>query len=394
MDPIWFSLIIPITLLIIFFVWKGNELTIWESIIPIFIAIGVILLFQTWGRRSLVNDTEYWGNYVTSVEYYEPWDEWITKTCTRSYACGSDVKGNTTYCTETYDCSYREYHSAEYYIILNDGMKHAISANNYSYYVKLYNVKQVFTDLHRDYYTEDWPGTYETFDFYASKHTYTNKVQCSQSVFNYPKVNEQDKKQYKLFDYPKLSSTSLDAVLGDSNIRISNTNLKIIQKKFNWINGMLGKKKQVRVWVLVWLNADDNTGYMQEAYWKGGNMNEYIICLSVDKKNIIQWSKVISWTEVYDLPIETRNYFAVHDTLNLIKFADWLYPKLDKKWIRRNFSKFDYLSVPVPFWALLSTYIISLIVSLIFYYWAVTNEFVSYISGKVKINFNFLKRRN
>ena len=58
-------------------------------------------------------DTEYLGYYVSKVEYYEDWDEWVHQTCTRTW---TDSKGNTH--TETYDCSHSVYHPEYWQMIL------------------------------------------------------------------------------------------------------------------------------------------------------------------------------------------------------------------------------------------------------------------------------------
>ena len=61
-----------------------------------------------------MNDTEYLGYYITKASYYEPWNEYIHRTCTREVYDGRDSDGNPKYRTEHYDCSYVEYHHAEY----------------------------------------------------------------------------------------------------------------------------------------------------------------------------------------------------------------------------------------------------------------------------------------
>ena len=61
-------------------------------------------------RHSNFSDTEYLSYYITKIRHTDEWDEWIHRTCTREVPDGTDSKGNTKYRTETYDCSYREYH--------------------------------------------------------------------------------------------------------------------------------------------------------------------------------------------------------------------------------------------------------------------------------------------
>ena len=72
----------------------------------------IILCISNAISNTKSSDIEYLNSRVQSVTYYEPWDEWIDQMCSRQVACGTDSDGNTEYCTEWYDCSYRKYHDS------------------------------------------------------------------------------------------------------------------------------------------------------------------------------------------------------------------------------------------------------------------------------------------
>jgi hypothetical protein len=409
---IWFALLIPLIVLLVFYRIRKNELTFIESLIPFAVGIILILIFKGCGQSSLTKAYEYYGNYIVKAEHYEDWDEWITKTCTREYPCGTDKDGNTEYCTETYDCSYRDYHPDRYIAYLNDGSSLNISESQYNYYEKKLGGSPIFVDMHRDYYTQDgdmyyvdYNNKYENFEFYASKHTYKNKLQCSKSVFNYPDVTETEKKLYRLIDYPEVTNNELDAIIYKEDTTLLNkakdkTNIKELSKiatvipveaykRFDWINGMLGMSKQVRVWVLIWRNMPEKTGELQESYWKNGQKNELVVCFNIDNDKKVTWNHVFTWSESYDLKIDIRNYFVENDSLDLVSFGKWLYPEIESKWKRKEFKDFDYLTVPVPMWAIITTFIVVLIFSVGIYLWAGYNEFRPESLGKFNLSKSF-----
>lgn len=351
---VWLVLLIPF-IITIYCVYKyKRNLVWWEILIPIATSTIIILLFSWIGRSSLTKDYEYFGGYIKQVEYYEDWDEYIHQTCTRSVPCGTDSDGNTQYCDETYDCSYVDYHPCYYVAIDNNGISFNLSAEEYNKFVKQFG-NESFVDMGRDYYSDDgdayistWNGSYESYEFVATEHRYTNKVQVSTDVFNYPNVTEEEINQYKLYDYPEIQDwNKLPAVLSNS-IKISSD----VQKKYDWLNGMLGKNKQVRVWVLIFdAKSSKQNGQMQEAYWKGGNKNELVICIGTDGKTV-NWTHIFTWCEVQSIKIDIRNFLETSKSLDLIALSDFTYNQINTKWKRKEFADFDYLSVEIPTWSI------------------------------------------
>jgi hypothetical protein len=277
---IWFALIIPVIFLIFTLIVFKNKVALWEPLIPLVVTTLVILFFNYIGKSTLTKDREYLNYYIIDIKYYEDWNEYIHKTCSESYQCGTDSKGNAEYCTRYYDCSYVDYHPEYWTATLNDSSEINISENYYNYLYKKFNTGRLFVNMNRDYHTDDgdmfltlYPNTYEAFEDYIVSHSYENKIQCSSSIFNFPEVDTSDIKFYGLYDYPKLVENKLNPILSRDTIS-ENT-----QKLIEYINGKLGKDKQIRIWVLIYKNKSSYTSLMQKSYWKGGNKNEFIICI-------------------------------------------------------------------------------------------------------------------
>lgn len=375
---IWVPIIIPVLFAIIALLFFYKKIAYWEPFIPIAATLLFIVFFKYVGVTSLTKNAEYWGNYVTEIRWYQEWDEWIEQTCTRSYPCGTDSKGNTEYCTETYDCSYRLYHPEYWSLILDDSQEITIDKAYYSYLKKKFGTKSVFNDLNRnfyhidgDMYSNNYPNTFESFEYYATEHKYENKIQATTSVFNYPEIDSSDFKKYKLYDYPKIVNNDVQSILTPKSISIQINE----QKKINYINGRLGRSKHIKIWICLYEYSTDDAGYKQEALWKRGNKNEFVICIGTNKNRDINWVHIFGWSKEKTIDIETRNYILAQKKLNLSKLGDWLYIEVQNKWTMTNFDEFNDLSIEPPTWSIITTWIVSLIACILLYIWILMNQF-------------------
>lgn len=388
-----FSFVLPVILTVILIIYYREKTAIWEPFIPYFVVGLFILLLNYFGKSSLTKDSEYFGNYVTETRYYEDWDEWITKTCYRDVPCGTDKDGHTKYCSESYDCSYRDYHPEHWTIVTNDGNEHSVSEKYYNELVSKFGTGKHFHNMNRHYYTNDGDMFYtkyndliiynSSFEPYFSKHTYENKIQASASVFNFPEVKEKDVKDYNLFEYPEIKyDNSFNSIL-THGYKVSES----AQKKFDWINGKLGLQKQVHVWVLLFNANERRSVYMQRGYWKGGNKNEFIVCLGMNKDGSVAWYEPMGWSKNKMIEIETRNYVLKSGKLNLEEFGDFMYVQVQKNWTRTSFGEFDYLEIEPPLWSIITCWVLSLLSCLGLFIWIINNEY-----DEKNENFNYNRR--
>ena len=138
-----------------FLLWRFRKETVWweyvvllvPSILLFFLMRFIIVAVET-------ESTEYLGTYAKRVVYYEDWNEYIHRTCTRTYKVGKTTR------VQTYDCSYVDYHPERWEMIDKDGGSFPISKKEYSKLVKEWGGKVVFKDMHRDYYTNDGDAYY------------------------------------------------------------------------------------------------------------------------------------------------------------------------------------------------------------------------------------------
>jgi len=186
-------------------------------------------------------------------------------------------------------------------------------------------------------------------------------------VFNYPEVIEDDVEFYGLFEYPRLKGHSSPVILG--------YNAPEADKRLQYLNGYLGPKKLVRIWVLVFQGKTLQAAKMQEALWKGGNKNEFIYCVGIDKAGLVQWGHVISWTKQAALKIEARNLIAGMGKFDPMKLVSFTETEVSKRFVKRDFTEeFSYLTVEPTGFAIGMSYFIVFLVNLGMAIWIVKNE--------------------
>jgi hypothetical protein len=376
------AIIIPtLTSLLLYFFWNRKVvlLEFLALFATSFIAVGIVKLVAD---NQNTSDTEFWNGTKNEVRYYEPWDEEVPCRhpiyCTRTYECNCDSKGeNCSTCTEEYICGYEhaydvDYHP-EYWQLETSLGSYGISQTEYNRLVALYGNRS-FVELHRDYHSIDgdmyssvWKGELEKLEMVTQSRTYENRVQASKSVFNFPEVDSATKANYKLFEYPPIIGLQQRHVLG----YIDND----AEHHMDIVNGLLGPRKQLAAFICVYRNTTITAADMQEAYWKGGNKNEFIVCIGIDNANNIQWCKCFSWSEVAEPKITIRNFIMDLKVLKLTEIADYMYKELDTKFKRKRFRDFNYLSIPVTSGQLQAAVIITVILNILIAIWSVYNEF-------------------
>ncbi len=366
---IYGALLIPLITAFILYLYFSHETVWWEFFLPL--AISAVLIFSSKAIIDVVEvqSDEYWGSLIDRVEYYEEWNEYIHQTCTRS--CGKN-------CTTTYDCSYVRYHPPYWQIVTNTGEVVGISHIQYIILKKKFG-NENFVELNRHYHTIDgdeycshWKREKSTATSVTTVHSYENRVKVAdQSVFHFKEVSQKDIIRYQLKEYPQITENyKLKSIIGDSGY-----DAYFADKKFDYLNGLLGHKKEVRLFVLVFKNQPIEAALYQEAHWSGANMNEFVICIGVDNSRNVKWCKILSWTRCETLKAEVKDFVQQQKKLNLRDVADFTKDKVEKEFKIRNFKEFSYLTVDPPTWMVVLTYVLTILVNLGISVWVIRNEY-------------------
>ena len=354
----WLALIIPVIAMIVLRIFFSKQMTLWEFFIPLGVGLMLIFTVKTISENLSVTDTEYWGGWVEKAVYYEPWDERVScthaKYRTETYDCGDSKTPRT--CTREvfdgyehmYDVSY---HPEHWKVVDSNNETWNIKKSTYDYFSALYESNS-FVELNRSYHSIDgdsyeatWNGDWDTLSPTTKKHSYVNKVANSTSVYEFRYI---DKNKTDVFDYPNDEGFNTQSVLSSSHWSNSN--------EIDKINASLGAKKKIRVWILIWEGKTDRqVAFDQEAYWKGGNKNELVICINVNSKSdpTVNWCHVFSWSDSEELKTSIKSFISIdNNKLDMIKLSEFLKPEIEAKWVKKNWHEFDYLEVQTPAWAL------------------------------------------
>lgn len=354
---------------------KYRKETVWyEYIILILPSLLFALLLEFIFKDSNCSDTEYYGDYVSEVTYEEEWDEMVWVRKSRKVPCGT-YKGRTQYRTEYYDVRERKYHPAQYYYKTAMANRYSqINKELYEKIIKELKVEPIFIDKHRDYhkidgdvYVWNFNGNPDNSYSLTTPRTYSNPIKGSRSVFKFEEISKEEAEVLGLYECHN--------IVDDDQSPIYGLNFgKYHEKKIRWINAYYGPKKQFRLHILFFKNKPESIAEKQRSYWFGGNKNELVCCIGLDRNNKVTWARSFSWEDTPNLAVKSQNWFLTHN-LNLAEFSNYITPLIEKEWKRKEFKDFSYLSIEISD----SQYIVILILILIYNVgvsiWIVRNEY-------------------
>ena len=351
--------------IVMLFLFFKSKVIWWEVLILIAISLLVAATFKWIISSGNSDDTEYWSTRFERVEKHEAWDEEVS--CSHSYDCycSTDEDGYES-CSTCYEHSYDvDDHPPGYYKVDNMGNKYSISESEY---IRLKNKmgNSTFKDLHRDYHSYDgdmyyttWNKKMKDYECITSTHTYTNKTQAVPNTFNFPEVDSFDLATYELYEYPTASGRSRyyqKNILGH-NDRFAEHQLQIV-------NGEIGHKKQVKIFILIFHNKSMEAKNLQEAYWKGGNKNEVVIPINIDDTGKPTWCLPFSWSEKEGFKVDIRDFVLSQEKLNLSKIIKFSEKSIIENYERKEFADFEYLEVPLTSTQMIWGIVLSIVINL------------------------------
>ena len=380
---IWLCLLIPIIGAAVLLRFYSKQLTWWEVLIPLLTCFTFIVIFKAIVEKVQVTDTEYHGSLIVSARYYEPYTTWVHRTCSYTVSCG---KG----CTRTvhYDCSYCDENGPEWEIQNSLGQTWNISQAQYNYLTKKWKAKPKFVELNRDIdynggcgqdgdaYQINWDRLPLSAESTTTSNSYDNRVQAAHTAFDYPNITDNDKKEFKLFDYPDVDGYNQQMVLGLDSIKwVTKRDKWYMNQWATFLNGQLGTKKHARIYFLYFKDMPSLTADMQEAYWDGGNDNEIVICVGLSSKSRqIQWVRPFSWSPNRRIIPDVREDIMKNPIFDATKLSKAVWYNVNREFKRKNFEEFSYISVDPPTWSKWVTFFITLGITLWICYWAVVND--------------------
>jgi hypothetical protein len=362
---IFLLLLVPVITAIIFWYYNKTD-NIYQKIIPIILIPWCIFFIAFVCCKGLHgSSTEYYGSYVTQITYYEPWNEEVTVTKTRTY---TDSNGKTH--EETYTTTEIEYHSEKYsYKSNTEDYDHYISKDLYKRISNRLKSEPIYKDMHRNYYTKDGDAYITLFDnidthmyTLTDTHSYWNPIKANPyTILGYTKISKEKADSLGLYEYPKVNSDNYDQspIIGMKVPYWQEHQIRVLNSKY-------GQSKQFRMYILLFKDKNPEIAEYQKSYWYQGNKNELIICLGI-KGDSVTWCRGFSWSDKPVLEIKSRDYFINHPKLNLYDYGKFIESNL-KHWKRKEFKDFNYISVDLTTTQILIISILTIISTFILYY--------------------------
>ena len=321
---LWVSIFAIVSLILILsMVFFHHKITFSEILAQVFIPLIVCFSLSMILKTSLTLDYELYNNYIVECVHEEPWNEYIHQTCTKSVPCGTDSNGNTKYCTETYDCSYVQYHAESWTAYLNDSKPIIISESYYNRLVKLFrNNKKIGRNrgytISGDIFQTQFDGVFDHIQPYSRKHTYTNKIPVSTSVFNFQKISDEEAEEIGLYDWGWNPRYNKDRF--NTNHTLGYPKSMTLER----VNAYLGMNHQINIIVLVYNNKPREIFEKQKAYWCGGNKNELVLGFGL-KDGKVAWCDDFTWSESHQFLVDLRSEQEkqLNKKLDIDKVAEW-----------------------------------------------------------------------
>lgn len=385
----WFALLIPIFAIITGFTVFKRQFTIGELFLPLGIGLFLIFVCRIGVKHALVQDTEYWGSMVIEARYYEYWETWKKRTCSYTTTCCCNSKGqNCITTTHYYDCSYCDRNPAHWEAYDNAGNTWSISEQYYNYLKQKWLATPQFVELNRDIrhhndcgkdgdmYRIRWDGVQMRSEAAVTLHTYTNKVQAAQSAFNLKPVTKREAKLLGLHTYPKLYDNYKQKVLLGIDSIYHRDSIAYFETLYQYFNGRYGKDNKIKLFVCLFYNKDISIATQQENYWSGGNQNELVVCIGLDRKTKhLDWVKPFSWTDQKRVLVDVREDVMLTGTFNPLTTYDAIHNAVSTNTMYKDFKKdFDYLHIPLPNWTLWLIYILVTVATIISFFWGLCND--------------------
>lgn len=375
----WLALIVPAIMAI--YLWRKypEKVVWWELLLPIVASLLCIVVLRYVAHTAMTWDTEYWTGYAVQSEFHEEWVERVEEEKEDSNGKKYTV------------VSYRT-HPEEYWVEDNNGQRVSVNRQVYNNLRGRWSNSKRHTpfrmNAHRngDIHTSSWDQKRESMEIVTTTHRYENRITASDNILKYPQVEKEAVKGYGLYQYPSVSGYyHCPAILGGFGPDAAKA-----ERLLSEYNALLGKSKQVRMWILVFVDQPRDAGFQQEALWQNGNKNELVVCVGVDKAGEVQWSHVFSWTDVQELKIVVRDQVEEQKKLDLVKTVEDMRTQVEKSWVRKQFRDFDYIDVPLPGWMILIIWVVSIGGAVGVAVWCVKNE---HTEGGLRSRFSFRRLR-
>lgn len=380
MFPLYLMCFIPIIIGAYF--WSKYKTVVWlEWILGFAVSVTVTAILQIIAICGMTSDYETWsGRVVGTVRY----PEWVSRhyvpprynskgrvITPGHYVYTTHPEYFTIYQDDGERISERPIHEEQYHSVTNElgGSIYTQSGVRMNYY----------SGDENDYLCDNTTGVIiPTTEW----HWFENRVRASPSIFSYSRLSEEEESM--VFQYPENNN------IFESNRLLGEATNSINIRLWDEMNSRLGPTSLVNVIMIGFPeNSDSFLSEMQESLWVGGKKNDLVICYGGSEGN--RWSHVFGWTE-RDIVKRNLETIILNNSIdnNIIPIIE---QEIRDNYEIKDWSKFDYLTIPIPFWIYPTFLIMQIGTQIIFWYWARNNEINKEENFKSLIRNHYLRNR-
>lgn len=359
-SPLGFVLLLPLLCIVVLAAIWTTRIVWWEYVLVVAVPFLFVLVVRTVSVNAQTRDVEWVRLRATEAWYEESWNRYVHRRCTS----GSGKH------RRTYDCSYVETIPPRWWVGLSDGSRQNVTSGAFELLRTRWGGAE-FVEMHRPSHTRDgdawkatWKGDDASLQPWTAERSWENRIHAARSVFGYSPVDTSTMRRLSLVDYPQGSGPDMPQLLGvvdpqaDALLRVRNAASR--------------DPVPPNILIVVFDSKGPEAGRAQEAYWEGGNRNEFVVCLGRDGGRTT-WVHAFSWTPDKRLAIEVRDMLEERDSLSLGAIADSVAARVLHRWKPRDFHEFDYLRVEPTPRAIMLALLLSLGACIVLGWWAVRN---------------------
>lgn len=378
-------------------IWWFDEEVSWKewvggSVVSLFMA----LFFQLISTLGMTSDVETWSGYVTATSHYGQWVEEYQQAHTETYACGTDNKGNTQYCTRTYYTTEHDTHYEHWTVNRDFGTYQDEEVIDETSYIQ---IKKSFGNQIHEIGTQSTShvgGSYDGGDRniyityprngYVVPVTtiflFKNKIKASPTTFSFAKVPT-NISVYAWPDNPNFFIS--DRLMGSARMCVNS-------RDWDLMNTRLGPTKKVNVIMIGFGNKGPEYGQWQQAKFIGGKKNDLVLTFGGGSRTSpAQWAYVFGWTEKEIVKKNIETILLDHPINESI--IPLIEKEINQHYEKKDWSKFEYITIDPPLWSYW-TFLIVLVISQVgLYLWFHFNDIRDY-TWKSRISWKRFKFRN
>jgi hypothetical protein len=365
------------------YLFYKNNTIIWGEwvggTVAAFVLAGIMHCVAIWG---MTDDIETWSGYITKVSHHPEWVEHWIEIHTETYTTGSGENQQThtrTWTTDEYDTHHEHWvahrdfgtliDEAEIEQVIFNSLSKKFGGNLFTDGLQPLNHGGDRHSGDRNIYSVNNDKGY--IAPVTTTQRFENRIKASPTMFSFTTVPT----NINVYPWPSNDDwMKSDRLLGTASVLID-------IYKFDRMNSLLGPRKKVNVIMVGFVDEGPEYGQWQQAKWIGGKKNDLVLCFGgATTKKKAEWAYVFGWTENELVKNNLQSILMSHPINNDI--LPLIVEEINKNYVIKDWSKFDYISVQPPIWSYWTFVILLVITQAGLYIWFHKNDFSKSGIGK------------